>query len=234
MRALSLFAWMVWALGGLLAPKVLADSLFNGKNLSGWVVDVPKADDNKDIQPTFIIRDGKLVSLGNPRGHLITVKEYENYQLTVEYRFTRELGNGGVLLHVSKLRALEAMYPQSIEIQMKYNETGDFLCIGEKIEPSDKGKRQSHKKGEKRGVAKNDALRITALSNKAEKKLGEWNTMRIECQRGEIKVWLNGELVNHGFKSSATKGKIAIQADGAEVEYRKLDLQPIAKKTMGK
>ena len=62
-------------------------SLFNGKDLTGWHTDVPAADKNKDIEPSFIVRDGKLVSLGVPKGHLITDKEFENYKLVVEYRF---------------------------------------------------------------------------------------------------------------------------------------------------
>jgi hypothetical protein len=33
--------------------------------------------------------------------------------------------------------------------------------------------------------------------------------------------------VNHGSKCTAQKGKIAIQAEGSEVEFRKLDLTPI-------
>ena len=46
-----------------------------------------------------------------------------------------------------------------------------------------------------------------------------------------IKVWVNGDLVNHGTKCSATKGQIALQAEGSEVEFRKLDLTPISKLT---
>jgi hypothetical protein len=51
--------------------------------------------------------------------------------------------------------------------------------------------------------------------------------MVIECMADEIKVWVNGDLVNHGGKCTAAKGQIAIQAEGAEVEFRKLELVPI-------
>lgn len=56
-------------------------SLFNGKDLAGWHVDVPHLDKNPDAKATFIVRDGMLVSLGNPNGHLITDAKYENYRL---------------------------------------------------------------------------------------------------------------------------------------------------------
>ena len=40
-------------------------------------------------------------------------------------------------------------------------------------------------------------------------------------------MWVNGDLVNDGFGCTAKRGRIAIQAEGAEVEFRKLDLTRI-------
>ena len=51
--------------------------------------------------------------------------------------------------------------------------------------------------------------------------------MVIECLDDQVKVWVNGDFVNHGTKCTARKGKIAIQAEGSVVEFRKLDLTPI-------
>ena len=45
----------------------------------------------------------------------------------------------------------------------------------------------------------------------------------------EVKVWVNGNLVNHGHSCTAKKGKLAIQAEGSEVEFRRLDLTSIKK-----
>ena len=42
--------------------------LFNGKDLTGWHVDVPAKDNKPDLKDTFIVREGLLVSLGQPRG----------------------------------------------------------------------------------------------------------------------------------------------------------------------
>jgi hypothetical protein len=53
--------------------------------------------------------------------------------------------------------------------------------------------------------------------------------MVIECLNDAIKVWVNGDLVNYGIHCTATKGQIAIQAEGSEVEFRKLQLTPITK-----
>ena len=42
--------------------------------------------------------------------------------------------------------------------------------------------------------------------------------MVIECRGNTIKVWVNGDLVNHGYDCTASKGNIALQAEGAEAE----------------
>ena len=101
-------------------------SLFNGKDLTGWHADVPEMDTNKSARMPFIVRDGMLVSLGTPGGHLITDRQYENYRLEIEYRFAAKPGNCGVLVHASKPRMLYGMFPQSLEVQMQSGDAGDF------------------------------------------------------------------------------------------------------------
>jgi len=207
-----------------------AEPLFNGKDLTGWKSDVPSADKNPDIKPSFIVRDGNLVSLGNPQGHLISDKSYENYRLTVEYRFTGKPGNCGVLVHSSTPRVLYKMFPKSIEVQMQSGHAGDFWCIEENIEVPNMEKRRPKKETQKYGGSKGDARRILNLTDDSEKKLGEWNKMVIECKADEVKVWVNDALVNHGTKATVSKGQIALQAEGTEVEFRKVDLEPLKKK----
>ena len=46
--------------------------LFNGKDLSGWHADVPALDKDPNGRSPFLVRNGVLVSLGTPGGHLIT------------------------------------------------------------------------------------------------------------------------------------------------------------------
>ncbi len=208
-------------------PKSKTISLFNGKDLTGWHVDVPQKDKDPNIKPTFVVREGKLVSLGRPNGHLITDKQFENYRLVVEYRFAARPGNCGVLVHASKPRALYKMLPKSIEVQMNHRHAGDFWCIVEDITVPNMVKRRGPK--EKWGITEGKARRILNLTDNSEKPVGEWNQMIIECLKDEVKVWVNGDLVNHGSKCTASKGQIALQAEGSEVEFRKLLLTPISK-----
>ena len=200
-------------------------SLFNGKDLTGWKVDVPHLDKHPDDKVPFVTRDGMLVSLGSPGGHLVHDEVNQNYRLEVEYRFAGKPGNCGVLVHSSKPRALYKMFPKSIEVQMYHKNAGDFWCIVENITVPNMVKRRGPEKNW--GIIEGKARRILNLTDGSEKEPGDWNRMVIECLNDQVKVWVNGDFVNHGSKCTARKGKIAIQAEGSEVEFRKLDLTPI-------
>ena len=206
-----------------------AKSLYNGADLVGWHVDVPAMDNNPDAINPFIVRNGMLVSLGTPGGHLITDKSFENYRLEVEYRFASEPGNCGVLVHASTPRALYDMFPKSLEVQMEHLNAGDFWCIVEDIVVPNMEERRGPQ--EEWGITEGKSRRIKNLVDGAEKPIGDWNSMVIECLDKEVKVWVNNTLVNYGYDCTAHKGQIALQAEGSEVEFRKLELTPITKIT---
>jgi hypothetical protein len=199
-------------------------SLFNGKDHTGWHIDVPALDKNPNGKNPFIIRDGMMVSLADPQGHIITDKVYENYELTVEYRFAGKPGNCGVLVHASTPRILYKMFPKSIECQLMHDNAGDFWCIGEDIVTPDMEVRRGKK--ENWGVTEGKERRVKNLTDDSEKPLGEWNTMKVRCEGNKITVWENSVLVNEGIATSS-KGQIALQAEGSEVEFRKVELRKL-------
>ena len=199
--------------------------LFNGKDLTGWHIDVPDMDQDSTLKSPFMIRDGLLVSLGDPNGHIITDSVYQNFRLEVEYRFAGEPGNCGVLVFASTPRALYEMFPKSIEVQMMHENAGDFWCIVEDISVPDMEARRGPK--EEWGITEGKGRRILNLTDGSEKPVGEWNNMVIECAGNSIKVWVNGDLVNHGTNCTASKGNIALQAEGSEVEFRKVELKKL-------
>ncbi len=201
-------------------------SLFNGKDLKGWHVDVPEMDSIPNTINPFIVRDGLLVSLGTPQGHLITDTEYGDFRLEVEYRFASEPGNCGVLVFASTPRSLYKMFPKSIEVQMMHENAGDFWCIVEDITVDNMLERRGPK--DEWGITEGKKRRILNLTDGSENPVGEWNRMVIECLNNEIKVWVNGDFVNHGYNATTNRGHIAVQAEGSEVEFRKLVLTPIS------
>ena len=199
-----------------------SQSLFNGKDLTGWHVDVPAADTNPQLPKAFVVRNGLLVSMGEPRGHLITDSSYSNYRLEVEYRFAGKPGNAGVLVHASTPRALYGMFPKSIEVQMESGNAGDFWCIVEDIKVPNMETRRGPPA--EWGITEGKARRILNLTDSSEKPVGQWNSMVIEAVGRSIRVWVNGDLVNEGTEATADHGQIALQAEGSEVEFRKLRL----------
>ena len=199
--------------------------LFDGVSLAGWHTDIPAADTGGEIAPSFVVRDGLLVSMGTPQGHLITDAAYADYRLVVEYRWPGEPGNCGVLVHASTPRRLYGMFPASIECQMHVGNAGDFWCIGEDIRVPDMEARRGSPA--KWGVEEGQARRIKNLTDGSESPLGEWNQMVIECRGSTIDIWVNGDHVNHGTDCTASRGQIALQAEGAACEFRKVELTPL-------
>lgn len=225
MKKISLITTLI--LFCLVTATMAQKSLFDGKTLKGWHSDVPAKDKDTKSPDAFIVRNGLLVSLGEPRGHLITDAIYENYRLEVEYRFAGKPGNCGVLIHASTPRALYEMFPKSLEVQMQHKDAGDFWCIDEDITVPDMEARRGPK--ETWGTIAGKSRRIKNLTDDSEKPLGEWNTMVIECYKNSVKVWVNSVLVNDGTNCTASEGQIALQAEGAEVEFKKLMLKKIKK-----
>lgn len=204
-------------------------SLFSGGDLTGWHIDVPAVDSNVRLRSPFIVRNGMLVSLGEPRGHLISDSSYRDYRLEAEYRFPGPPGNAGVLVHASTPRALYGMFPRSIEVQLESGNAGDFWCIVEDIRVPDMERRRGPK--EQWGITEGKGRRILNLTDNSEKPVGQWNTMVIEAVGRSIRVWVNGDLVNDGTDATADHGQIALQSEGSEVEFRKLVLSHISSLT---
>jgi hypothetical protein len=199
--------------------------LFDGRGLDGWHADVPARDADPAAPASFAVQGGVLVSLGKPEGHLITDRSFRDYRLVVEYRWPLVPGNCGVLVHTSTPRRLYEMFPQSIEVQLHAGDAGDFWCIGEDISVPDMERRRGPR--EKWGVDGDRARRIHNLTDGSEKPPGEWNEMVIECRGCTITVWVNGDLVNHGTDCTADRGQIALQAEGAACEFRRIELTPL-------
>ena len=110
---------------------------------------------------------------------------------------------------------------------MLHEHAGDFWCIVEDITVPD----MENKRGPKDnwGITEGKGRNIKNLTDDSEKPVGEWNTMVVETVGYEVKVWVNGILVNHGFNCTTDKGQIAVQAEGSEVEFRKVELKVITK-----
>jgi hypothetical protein len=59
---------------------------------------------------------------------------------------------------------------------------------------------------------------------------GQWTRLEVVAQGDRITNIVNGKVVNEGARSSLTEGKILIQSEGAEIFFRRIDLEPLAGK----
>jgi len=58
---------------------------------------------------------------------------------------------------------------------------------------------------------------------------GGWTRLEVIAQGDRITNIVNGKVVAEGFRSSLTEGKILIQSEGAEIFFRRIDLEPVGK-----
>lgn len=194
--------------------------LFDGKTLDGWAFVVKPDKDGKrdDPKETWSAKDGVIRCSGKPNGAMVTAKEYGDYELRVKWRFPGEGkgGNTGVLVHVQD----DKYWPTSIECQLLTGRAGDLLLTNPPAAKLTAPKDRQDPKLERR------FLRIEP-KEQLEKPIGEWNEMVITCKGASIELAVNGTKVNAGTECSFTKGKIALQSEGAEVWFKDVVLKPL-------
>lgn len=185
--------------------------LFDGKGFEGWTFDM--IDSTVKPETVWSISEGILICKGRPPGVMRTLKDYSDYELTIEWRWApgAKPGNSGVLIHASKPRET-FVWPKSVEVQLGHGNAGDFWMIGETLTVADS--QPQGRRWWKRGEG-------------AEHPPGEWNTVRIRCSKNNLTVWVNGTLMNEGTGLSTAKGAICLQSEGGEVHFRKVELTPI-------
>jgi hypothetical protein len=65
--------------------------------------------------------------------------------------------------------------------------------------------------------------------NDVESPDGQWTRLEMMCEGDSITHVVNGKVVNAGTGSSLTQGKILFQSEGAEIYFRRIDLEPLTK-----
>jgi hypothetical protein len=193
-----------------------AVQLFNRKDLTGWEWHsmVP----GSKISDTWSVQEGALRSGVKPVGFIATEKVYKNFVLTVEYRHITPL-NGGIYICTDAEIGGTKSWPDGLQIQGKFGAVGDLLNqnTGMKAMKSDPARTKTV----------NRDVVVSRLADAVEKPLKEWNTLVMEMKEGTLSVMLNGKLANRAEGIEPASGKIGIQSEGAEMEFRKVELVPL-------
>jgi hypothetical protein len=185
--------------------------IWNGKDLSGWVW-VPRSGDSK-IGDVWSVVDGNLRCKGQPAGYIRTEQDFTSYVLRLQVRHLKP-GNGGVLLRVV---GPDKVWPKSIEAQGQAGALGDIWNIDQFPMEVD----ASRTKGRHTAREKPDVK---------EKPIGEWNDYEITLDGGDLTLKVNGTVQNTAKNCEIVAGKIALQSEGSEYEFRNIELEPLPDK----
>src|SRR5665647_2828356 len=106
------------------AEKPTKNGFFTEQNVSNWVYILK----DKTLEPAAIFKmdKGVLQITGISSGYLRTKKTYSNYDLKLEYRWTKSFGNSGVLVHI---QAKDSIWPVCYQVQQKADAAGDIICM---------------------------------------------------------------------------------------------------------
>jgi hypothetical protein len=107
----------------------------------------------------------------------------------------------------------DKVWPRSIEAQGQFGRVGDIWNIGKfpmKTDP--KRTKGNH---------------TVKMKDSNEKPLGQWNQYEITLDGGDLEIKVNDLIQNTATNCWQIPGKIGIQSEGAQMEYRNIVLIPI-------
>jgi hypothetical protein len=231
--AVGLAAGTDASLAGAAAPGK-AIKLFNGKNLDGFYTYLRSKGKNQDPDKVFQVHDGMIHVSGSDFGYIATEAEYENYRLTVEFKWGEKTNapregkarDSGVLYHFV---GPDKIFPKSIEFQMIEGGTGDIIVV-DGASLTVKGVTRNEGRFDRFGKGPwQDVAGYRDPKSEVEKPHGEWNRLELIADGDTVKYFVNGKLVNEGTGANPHRGKILFQSEGAEVFFRRIELEPIEK-----
>ena len=192
-------------------------SLFNGKDLAGWVYGRTPQGANKSGQG-YQVADGVLFCTRQDGGNLYTEKEYGDFAFRFQFRLTENANNGvGIRAPLEGDSAYAGM-----EIQV-LDDSG----------PAYKNLRPSQYHG--------SIDDVFPAKRGSQKPVGEWNTEEIIARGRHVTVKVNGQTVveanlddvkdetvlkkHPGLKRDG--GHIGFLGHGARVEFRNLRIKEL-------
>jgi 3-keto-disaccharide hydrolase len=194
-------------------------SLFNGKDLTGWIYGTRGAKgENKDGKG-YQVENGAIFSTVKDGGNLYTEKEYGDFVLRFEFKLTEGANNG---------------------IGIRAPLTGDSAYQGMEIQVLDDN--APAYKGKLRPAQYHGSIYdVFPAKPGYQKPVGEWNEEEITAQGRHITVKLNGTVIvdanlddakdpavlkKHPGLANKT-GHIGFLGHGARVEFRNLRIKEL-------
>lgn len=217
-RSATLTVVLLFAAFGL-APRLVSQpawqSLFNGRDLSGWVP--------VNGEPgTWRVEKGEIVSTGLPIGVMRSERQYENFLLEVDWMHTASGGNSGIFLWSDAIPGERNRLPNGIEVQML-----DHEWVTENRRPGFDPP-IAYVQGELFGVG---GVRTIPDNPRGERSKAlrqltrprwHWNHYTVVAVDGTVKLAVNGTFVNGLSHSTKRRGYLCLEAEGAEIHFKNL------------
>ncbi len=170
-------------------------------------------------------KDGdKLVGKGWPIGVVRSERMYQNFIMHVEWRHMEKGGNSGIFVWCDAQPEDHNRLPSGVEVQMleldwvnqhkRNGETPPIAYVHGELFGAGKAKTiPDNPRGERSKSIENRCLGV-----------GQWNRYTVVCVDGTIKLSVNGKYVNGIRQSSQRKGYLCLEAEGARIEFRNLQV----------
>ncbi len=201
-------------------------ALSDGKTFKGWhSYGMTTPGSAWKVQDGAFFLDEKPGTVGLD---LTTEKEYENFDLKLEWKISKD-GNSGIIFLVHEDTSIyKASFVTGLEMQVLDNDGNPD------------GKINKHRAG--------DLYDLIACSKETVKPVGEWNQTEIICNKGKLELYLNGTMVvsttmwDDNWKQMVAaskfkrypgfgifhKGKICLQEHGGDqVWYRNIMIKKL-------
>ena len=189
---------------GLTALPCSADEnnsvLFNGHDLTGWVI---------ENGGQFAVKDGFL-QVNRGTGWLRSEKTYADFTLTYEVRFLEERANSGVFVRTgSTSKDDKNGWPDNGYQVQCMDKSDEGRIFGSLIDYG--------------GGPFDEMLDQPALAE-AFNPTGEWNTVEVTCEGRFLSVRVNDTLVTLVEGINNARGHIGIQGELGLLQFRRIEV----------
>lgn len=210
----------------------LPAALIDGQG-PGWTLLTLDDFANVNCKPdTWYENEGIIHCRGNCNGGLRTLKEFENFEMVVQWKHLKRAGNSGIFVWapgdvLAKLQP--GALPQGIEIQiLDHGYAEDW----KEVKGKDPDWFTTHGDVFPVGVADMRPFPPAAPNGKRSFPsanhtlgVGQWNHYYIRAINGEVRLWVNGHEVSGGDQCDPSKGYLCLEAEGAPINFKNLRIR---------
>lgn len=198
---------------------------------------------------TWVEQDGVIHGTGQPIGGAKSKQQFRNFELVVEWRHLSPAGNSGLFVWCPEEAFAELKPGQlprhGIEVQVLdlgyetnwqkakgkpsdwFTSHGDVFPVGKsKMTAFTPEITYTDASGAPYHVGSKTSSRSFPTSRRV-RPVGEWNHYYVRAMQGEVRLWVNGEEVCGGHSCEPCQGHLALEAEGAPIEFRNLRVREL-------